>query len=319
MQVEEFLEHSACRFGDKTALVAEDRRWTYRDIDALCNRLAQGLAAEGIERWDRVVVYLENSLETVVSIFAALKAGGVFVVINPTTKSDKLRYILTNCGAVALITHARKLDAIRECLGEPSLKAVFLAGPKATLAQPAPNRIVWLEDLFQEVPPEALPKRCIDMDLAALVYTSGSTGRPKGVMLTHGNIVSAATSITTYLENTAEDIIVDVLPLSFDYGLYQVLMAFKVGATVILERSFTYPAAVLDRMVREKVTGFPIVPTISAILLQMDLKKWDFSRLRYLTNTGAALPTHHIFKLRELFPHVRIYSMYGLTECKRDS
>src|SRR4029450_6867141 len=85
--------------------------------------------------------------------------------------------------------------------------------------------------------------RRIDIDLAALIYTSGSTGRPKGVMLTHLNMVSAATSITTYLENRPDDIILSALPLSFDYGLYQVLMAFKFGGTVVLERSFAYPHA----------------------------------------------------------------------------
>src|SRR5204862_3207526 len=157
------------------------------------------------------------------------------------------------------------------------------------------------------------------IDLAALVYTSGSTGNPKGVMLTHLNMVSAATSITTYLENREDDIILSVLPLSFDYGLYQALMAFKIGGTLVLERSFTYPHAVLDRLVREKVTGFPLVPTMAAILLQMDLSQYDFSRVRYVTNTAAALPVEHIRRLRALFPHVTLYSMYGLTECKRVS
>jgi acyl-CoA synthetase (AMP-forming)/AMP-acid ligase II len=163
------------------------------------------------------------------------------------------------------------------------------------------------------------PGRSIDVDLAALVYTSGSTGHPKGVMLTHLNIVSAATSITTYLENTSDDIILNVLPLSFDYGLYQVLMAFKVGATLVLEQSFTFPADVLDIVVRERVTGFPIVPTMAALLLQMNLSRYDFAALRYITNTGAALPTQHILELRRAFPHVALYSMYGLTECKRVS
>ena len=138
-------------------------------------------------------------------------------------------------------------------------------------------------------------------------------------MLTHLNIVSAATSITTYLENTPDDIIINLLPLSFDYGLYQVLMAFKVGGTIVLERSFTYPHTVIETIIREKVTGLPIVPTISAVLLQLDLSPYKFPDLRYISNTAAALPTHHIIRLRELFPHVRIYSMYGLTECKRVS
>src|SRR5919204_25757 len=99
-------------------------------------------------------------------------------------------------------------------------------------------------------------------DKVALVVidTSGSTGSPKGVMMTHRNILTASTSITTYLENTPDDIILSVLPLSFDYGLYQVLMATKVGATLILEKSFTFPQKIFERIAAEQVTGFPIVP-----------------------------------------------------------
>jgi acyl-CoA synthetase (AMP-forming)/AMP-acid ligase II len=164
------------------------------------------------------------------------------------------------------------------------------------------------------------PSSNIDLDLATIIYTSGSTGDPKGVMLTHLNMVSAATSITAYLENREDDIILNALPLSFDYGLYQVLMAFKFGGTVVLEKSFTYPYQVIQKMIQEKVTGFPGVPTIYAILLGLkDLDKFDFSNLRYMTNTAAALPPAHIERLRKAFPHATLYSMYGLTECKRVS
>jgi acyl-CoA synthetase (AMP-forming)/AMP-acid ligase II len=138
-------------------------------------------------------------------------------------------------------------------------------------------------------------------------------------MLTHLNIVSAATSITSYLENSPDDTILSVLPLSFDYGLYQALMAFKAGGTLILERSFTYPYRIIELLNRERVTGFPIVPTISAMLLQLDLTAHRFPALRYITNTAAALPTDHIRRLRVLLPDVKIFSMYGLTECKRVS
>jgi len=151
-----------------------------------------------------------------------------------------------------------------------------------------------------------------------LVYTSGSTGFPKGVMMTHQNVVAAATSITTYLENTPDDIVLNVLPISFDYGLYQVLMAMKAGATLVLEKSFAFPQAIFNRMKEEKVTGLPLVPTMAALILGMkDLKPADFPDLRYLTNTAAALPPAHILRLQELFPAARLYSMYGLTECKR--
>ena len=160
---------------------------------------------------------------------------------------------------------------------------------------------------------------CIDLDLAALIYTSGSTGEPKGVMSTHRNVISAGRSIIQYLGNVEEDVILNVLPLSFDYGLYQVIMAFMFGGTVVLEKSFLYLHRVLERIAQERVTGFPIVPTVAAMLLKLDLKKYDFSTLRYVTNTAAALPVSHIRKLRSLFPDVRIFSMFGLTECKRVS
>jgi long-chain acyl-CoA synthetase len=158
----------------------------------------------------------------------------------------------------------------------------------------------------------------IDIDLAMLIYTSGSTGFPKGVMMTHQNVVAAATSITTYLENTSEDIILNVLPVAFDYGLYQVLMAVKVGATLVLEKSFAFPQLILNRAAEEKVTGLPLVPTMAAILIaQRNLAPGTLPRLRYITNTAAALPPAHIERLQALFPHVALYSMYGLTECKR--
>jgi len=324
VQVESFLESSARLWPDKTALVCGTRRLSYADLEAQCNRLAHGLVSEGIERGDRVAVYLDNSVEAVAAVFAVLKAGAVFMMINPTTKAEKLAYVLANSRARALFLPGRKLASLQESLTQAEhLNCVITTG---TAAPEAPasclgKTCVALDKLLSRHRDDtAMPeKRAIDIDLAALVYTSGSTGNPKGVMLTHLNMVSAATSITTYLENTPDDIILNVLPLSFDYGLYQVLMGFKIGGTVVLERSFTYPHAVMQKLVEERATGFPIVPTISAILLQMDLGKYDLSRLRYVTNTGAALPTEHIVRLRGLLPHVAIYSMYGLTECKRVS
>ncbi len=318
MQVEHFLERSASRLPDKVALVCADRRLTYREIDAECDRLASVLRREGVRRGDRVAIYLDNSIEAVVAVFATLKAGAVFMMVNPTVKPDKLGFMLNNSRAAALVCDRKKLASLK-ALWEttPNLRTLVVVGSDGSDSTTSPKRVVSFS-----AKPESTARRasgCIDVDLAALIYTSGSTGHPKGVMLTHLNMVSAATSITTYLENTEADIILNVLPLSFDYGLYQVLMAFKVGATVVLERSFTYPHAVLDVLISEKVTGFPIVPTMSAILLQLDLGQYDFGSLRYITNTGAALPTQHILDLRRLFPHVTIYSMYGLTECKRVS
>jgi long-chain acyl-CoA synthetase len=310
MRVEQFLEQAACLFPHKVALVAGETRVTYAELNRRANRLAHTLRERGVERGDRVVLFLPNSVDTVVGLFGALKAGAVFCPVHPTTKADKLAYMLNNCGAKAVMTETRLQSVAGKAMAEaPTVWALLVteteAGFRAADAR-GPEA-------------EAAPRHGgIDIDLAMLIYTSGSTGFPKGVMMTHQNVEAAATSITTYLENTSDDIILSVLPLSFDYGLYQVLMGIKIGGTVILENSFAFPYVILRKMNEERVTGFPLVPTMAAILLQMkDLQPGGLPHLRYITNTAAALPPAHIERLQELFPATRIFSMYGLTECKR--
>lgn len=324
MQVEEFLEQGFQQHPEKIALVCGKEHYSYRQIEQASNRLAHALVSSGVKRGDRVAVLLPNSLEAVVGIFATLKAGAVFVVLNSTTKCDKLTYILNHCRATALVLGPRTLPANPEFWSHlPDLRSVFLVAAQEEqrkLIRSSGKHAVSFEEVQSQSGNHfALPKQCIDIDLAALIYTSGSTGRPKGVMMTHLNVVSAATSITTYLENRADDVVINVLPLAFDYGLYQLLMMFKVGGTLVLHDSFAYPHVVLQAIREEGVTGFPIVPTISALLLQMDLSKYDLSSLRYITNTAASLPVEHIRKFRSIFPNLKIYSMYGLTECKRVS
>jgi acyl-CoA synthetase (AMP-forming)/AMP-acid ligase II len=158
----------------------------------------------------------------------------------------------------------------------------------------------------------------IPLDLAALIYTSGSTGVPKGVMMTHQSMLFAAGSIAEYLRLGAEDRILNVLPLAFDYGLYQLLITVYLGATLVLERSFTYPALILERVREEAVTVFPGVPTIFATLRSMK-QRHDLvlPSVMRVTNTAAALPANLIPEYQEIFPNALIFSMYGLTECKR--
>jgi amino acid adenylation domain-containing protein len=295
------------------ALIHGNRRLTYSEIDAMADRLALFLLSSGVERGDRVAIYMDNSVETVISIFGALKAGAAFMIINHTTKADKFEYILNNSRARVVLTHISKMNTLQG-LKCPAVETIITAGP-CDRGQSIP-----FDEIICSENNTPVPVRCIDVDLASIIYTSGSTGQPKGVMLSHLNMVSAAHSITTYLENIENDIIINVLPLSFDYGLYQILMAFSIGATVILEKSFTYPYQIIELITKEKVTGLPGVPTIFALLLHLkDIDKFDFSSLRYITNTAAALPASHITRLRELFPLARLYSMYGLTECKRVS
>ncbi len=321
MLLNNFLENSSEKFPDKIALVCQGQRLTYQQIDSSSNRIASSLKDFGVERGDRVAIFLENSVEAVLSVFGTLKADAVFVVINPTTKKDKLSYILNNCRVKSLITSFDKLDLTQEVLQKASsVQSLILTGKHEAQMISSEIKVSFFDNVLSSYPDTPLVNKNIDLDLASIIYTSGTTGNPKGVMLSHLNMVSAANSITQYLENTSEDVILNVLPLSFDYGLYQVLMGFKIGGRVILEKSFLYPYVIIDLMLKEKVTGFPGVPTIFAILLQLeDLKKQNFDSLRYISNTAAALPVAFIKKIRETFPKARLYSMYGLTECKRVS
>lgn len=316
MLVHEFLERSADRTPYKVGLICGDQRLTYAELEASANRLSHALRECNVSRGDRVVLWLPNTVELVVGIFAVLKAGGVFVTMNSTAKADKIAYVVSNCSACALITSGRHAPIASDLLLDvDSLQNIILSSPLSD-EDISSNSLSY--DVIQGEYPDDRPEKVnIDLDLACLIYTSGSTGEPKGVMSDHSNVVFAAGSIIEYLENVEDDIVINVLPLAFDYGLYQLLMTFMFGGTLVLERSFAYPAALLQRIQDERVTGFPGVPTIFAVLLQMDLSHYDLTRLRYITNTAAALPIAHIEDLRRTFPSVRIYSMYGLTETKR--
>lgn len=321
MLVQEFLERTADRLPDKIGLVADGKRLTYSEIEAQANQLANALVDHNIRRGDRVLIFLPNCLEVVLGIFAALKAGAVFVVLNPTTRLDKLVYIANNSQARAIITAGRHADIVHALFGiAPEMQCAILTAPAHAAAsedQVSPKEILLFSDILAQYSPNRPKHRNIDLDLACLVYTSGSTGDPKGVMSDHSNIDFVSSSIIQYLENTEEDVVINLLPVSFDYGLYQILMTFKFGGRLILEKGFLYPAHILKRIEEEQVTGFPGVPTIFAGLMQMDLSAFDLSSIRYLTNTAAALPVKHIEQIRSRFPHARLFSMYGLTETKR--
>ncbi len=318
--VQDLLEQSALRLPDKTALVCDGVRISYRELDVMANRCAHALQQLGVGRGDRVGIHLQNSVELVAGLFGTLKAGAVFVPIHPSTKEDKLQYILNNCRATVLFAEARNdvfgwLD--QPSCPVPSLKGSIVCGKGSENLSDINGLRIGFSSLQKSFPDTCPERQGTDSDLACLIYTSGSTGEPKGVMSDHGNVLFASGSIISYLGNVESDVVLNALPLSFDYGLYQVLMTFRFGGTLILERSFTFPAAVLKLMERERVTGFPGVPTMFTLLLQMDLSKFDLSRLRYVSNTAAALPASHIDEIRRKFPQAALFSMYGLTETKR--
>jgi acyl-CoA synthetase (AMP-forming)/AMP-acid ligase II len=318
MFVHEFLERTVFRHPEKTALIFGDQRLSYKELNDRAARFATALIGQGIRTGDRVVIVTPNSIEAIVALFGTLKAGGVFLVVHHSIKEKKLAYILKDCEARGVVLFRNQLPVFKTVLETcASLRCmVVCGGDEGDLSQRSVPSLFY-EALQKNEPPLKRSPPLSEQDLACLVYTSGSTGEPKGVMESHACVDFATGSIITYLENTADDIVLNCLPLSFDYGLYQPLMVFKFGGTLVLERSFMFPAAIIKKMEKEHVTGFPGVPTIFSLLLQMDLTAYDLSSLRYITNTAAALPVSHIGRLCAKFPQATLYSMYGQTECKR--
>lgn len=320
MLVQEFLERSATRWPDKVCLTADSTGLTYRQADEAANQLAHALRDAGVVRGDRVAISLPNVPEGALAPFGALKADAAFVFVNPETPPEKMRYIIGDCEPTAFIGWAAPatrpmIEAVLST--RVSLRRVVLVGPLAAdLAAGHPAAITW-DDFLGGHATERPPRHNIDQDIACLIYTSGSTGEPKGVICGHDNVVFASGSIIEYVGNVHDDVIYCSLPLSFDYGLYQVLMGLRVGGRVVLGRGLAFPGKVLDDLERERITGLPGVPTLFALLLRLDLESRDLSSLRYMTNTAAALPEPHTRELRERLPWVRLVKMYGLTETKR--
>ena len=310
----ESLLNAAADTPAKPALVADKRSWSYAELQDATLRLARALQDAGLERGDRVVIFMDNTAECAVAIFGTLAAGGVFVVANPQTKADKLAYILEDSEAAFLVTETSLGRVWRTAVeGVSSLRGVICA-QKADEDGNARD----LSEVLAENDPSPRDVGTIPKDLAALIYTSGSTGNPKGVMMAHESMVFAAGSIAQYLRLSDDDRILNVLPLAFDYGLYQLLMAMRIGGTLVLERSFAFPAQTLKRIEEEQVTVFPGVPTVFATLLSTKLRT-PHPSVRRVTNTAAALPPSFHDGLHELFPNALIFRMYGLTECKRVS
>lgn len=317
MLVQHLLETAAVRWPDKIALVCGQKRITYSELDAEANRLAHVLLAGGIAHGDRVAILLENSIEVVASLFAVLKVGGVFMILPPGTNRTRLAGIIADAEPVTLITdYARIKDHFGVITSTPFLRQVIWSDNKARPLNGYLRTMNWSE---LAVYPSRRPA-CTsgETDLATIIYTSGSTGQPKGVMCAHYNMVAATESVNAYLNNTEHDVILNGLPLSFGYGLYQIFLAFQVGGRVVIEKNFAFPARIISLLEQEGVTALPAVPTFFALLLQYpDLLKREFPKLRYITNAAAALSTSHLQQIRAAFPGAQFFSMYGQTECKR--
>lgn len=313
------LDSSARRFPNKEALVCNDRRLSYQTVAANAAGLGRGLQQAGLEKGDRVGIYLPASIPQVLSIFGVSYAGGVFVPINSLLFHQQVAHIARNCQIKALITTASRLANLTDELKQlTSLEfvVVIIDDKKPALSIPSHD----FEQLCQLPPLDRSEDSAIDKDLAALLYTSGSTGQPKGVMLSHAQLVAGSSIVSDYLEITECDRILSILPFSFDAGLNQLITAFEQGATLVM-MTFIFAREIVQMLAKEDITALAGVPTLWTLMVQPNsgLQKQALPHLRYITNTGGALPENVLSDLRQFLPTAQVFLMYGLTEAFRST
>lgn len=314
--LQDVLIQSSRERPNHVAIVSGGVRLNYREVADHANRMAWLLRDRGVERGDRVIVFMDNNWRCACAVLGVLAAGGVVVLVNAQTKRDKLAYIVSDAIAKVVI-HESSLSAVVEPVADELASVRYLVTGDVDVRRSGSNS-EWIDEVLQEFPTEMLPQSAITLDLAVLIYTSGTTGHPKGVMHTHQSLLFALESINEYLQIGTEDRIFSALPLSFGYGLFQWLSTLRAGAMLVLERSFTYPAVAFRLMRDEAVTIFPSVPTVFSMLVSQHAKQpLSFDTVRVVTNAAAALPNEFIPRLEEIFPNGRLYKMHGQTECIR--
>jgi len=313
------LQSSEHRFPDKEALIHGNERLSYRAVSEQVTRLAGGLKEAGAARGDRVGIYLDASVPQVLSIFAISQAGGVYVPIHGLLFPDQVGHIGRDCQMKGLITSRAKLETLATVIKEvPSLEFLILVGD----GRPMDTHLASydFEDLCVAGTRSPGRESGIGKDLAAILYTSGSTGRPKGVMLSHAQVIAGSSIVSSYLEITSRERILAVLPFSFDAGMNQLMTAFQQGGTLVLS-NFTFAREVVNVLSRERITGLAGVPTFWSLMAQPSstLHKQELPHLRYITNTGGAMPQTTLATLRSHLPATKVFLMYGLTEAFRST
>jgi acyl-CoA synthetase (AMP-forming)/AMP-acid ligase II len=316
--VHEFLEMSAELRPDKLAFIHDDVRGTYGQIDSMANELAVWLLKQGTSAGDRIVIFLENSLEYVVSYYGVLKTGAVAVPLNCDIKSDSLSGILEELRPRTIISSGKFEKLLRDIdPGMFKIHKILISNPSLPWRSFACDVVAW-EDVICNGTVFSPDLPIEESALASIVYTSGSTGRPKGVMLSHKNIVSNTLSIVKYLNLGEDDIQMVVLPFFYVMGKSLLNTHFAVGGTVVVNNKFAFPACVIEQMVAERVTGFSGVPSTYTYLLHRSpliAYRDKLESLRYCSQAGGHMSSQIKEKLLQALPsHTKLYIMYGATE-----
>ena len=317
-QLDAIVTSSTQHFATKVALDDNKRQLTYQQLDLEISQFADCLIGLNLSKGTRIGIYLPKQVEAVISMFAASRAGLVFVPINPILKPQQVAYIAQNCNIQLIITSCQRANLLQPTISQcPDLKHLILVDEKNYQGTLPYHH--WHSLIESQAHNNSFQTRTsINYDLAAILYTSGSTGQPKGVCLSHQNLIAGAQSVSHYLNNNAQDKILAVLPLSFDYGLSQVTTSLMTGATLIL-MEYLLPRDVIRQVEKHQITGLAAVPPLWVQLAQLDWPESCKTTLRYITNSGGAMPKATLDLLQAQLPTTEPFLMYGLTEAFRST
>lgn len=318
--IHQFLEHSATLYPDKTAVVFQEQRLTYSELNNAANHLAYYLIDDiGVSIGDLIPLMFENSPEYVICYYGIQKAGCVAIPLGTDLKPDSLSFYLNELESEVILASNRYERLLKATpISEFGIKTAGVLKPSMPWEHASVRRDNLTEIISRETSASIPDISLSTDDLANIIFTSGSTGQPKGVMLTHRNVIENTLSICEYLKLTESDIQMVVLPFFYVMGQSLLNTHVAVGGTVVLNNTFAYPATVIQQMIDEKVTGFSGVPSTYAYLLHrspLKSRRDDFVHLRYCSQAGGHMASHLKLSLRDVLPdHTDIYIMYGATE-----
>ena len=321
--VQHMLQQSACEKPDHEAFTDKSRRVLYADAALQAEAIGNGLRQLGVGRGDRVAVQLSPGTTLPLCLLAAGFAEAAFVPIHHGLFPEQVAHIVRDCKAVALICDAERLLGLQEqqtYLEHLRIAVIDTEGEPVDLPELPTIESYRLQDLLATSTESSSGNTSVGKDLGAILYTSGSTGRPKGVMLSHDNLIAGAEIVSEYLSIGPNDRILAALPLSFDAGLNQVTTAILQGATTAMI-NFRFGREIVRALVDEKITGLAGVPSLWNLLSRRSsgLGKQPLPSLRYITNTGGAMPQNVLATLRQQLPNTQVFLMYGLTEAFRST
>ncbi len=319
--LQQLLIQSAAAHPDRIAVTCAGETISYGELDRRSNQLAWALLGAGVERGDRVGIYLQKSITSIVSLFGILKVGAAYVPLDPFAPTKRLAFILGDCGIRCMMTSRTKMPAVRSMVeaGAPLSRLIVTdeAGPTAE-AVPSPLAgLTWGQVLHADptLPPTA--EQSIETDLAYILYTSGSTGEPKGVMISHLAALTFVRWATACFQVTERDRLSNHAPLMFDLSVFDIFAAIGTGARLCLvpDGLSAFPVRLAEFIDREQITVWYSVPSaLIHLVAHGEMGRFDFPHLRAILFAGEVFPVKHLRELRRLIPRARLYNLYGPTE-----